>query len=350
MTAICRALLALAVSFNAAQTPSADPNQALKDAFAQGRAALDARQYDAAIAALTKAAELAPKQAVVWSNLGEAYSGLAATKTGAESPALLQKSVDAWGRVVALQPGDASSHNNYALALAKAGRYAEAEKDLIEAATLDHANAFRYYFNFGAILVNLGSEDAAAIAFRMAIGAAPQDPRNAEAYYQNALCLTQRATLGADGTILAPPGTLESFRRYQELAPNGPNASNARRIVALLQGKVETHYRSPAMPDALPDIVTMDGRIWIKKIARQPQPVYPPEALLARVAGVVELHAVVAPDGSIWELTAAPGKGHPFLVPAALDAVKQWVYDPLILNGKRLAVETTIEVNFRINR
>jgi tetratricopeptide (TPR) repeat protein len=62
MTVRC-AILALAIaSLNSAQTPSPDPNQALKEAFAQGRAALDAKQYDQAVAALEKAAALGPGQ------------------------------------------------------------------------------------------------------------------------------------------------------------------------------------------------------------------------------------------------------------------------------------------------
>jgi protein TonB len=38
--------------------------------------------------------------------------------------------------------------------------------------------------------------------------------------------------------------------------------------------------------------------------------------------------------------------GHPFLIPAAIDAVKQWRYKPYMLNGKPMAVATEISVNF----
>ena len=40
--------------------------------------------------------------------------------------------------------------------------------------------------------------------------------------------------------------------------------------------------------------------------------------------------------------------GHPMLVPAAIDAVKQWKYKPYILNGEPVEVDTQITVNFTL--
>jgi periplasmic protein TonB len=42
--------------------------------------------------------------------------------------------------------------------------------------------------------------------------------------------------------------------------------------------------------------------------------------------------------------------GHPLLVPAAMDAVKQWVYQPTLLNGTPVEVVTQVEVNFDLNQ
>jgi protein TonB len=41
--------------------------------------------------------------------------------------------------------------------------------------------------------------------------------------------------------------------------------------------------------------------------------------------------------------------GHPMLVQAALDAVKQWKYRPYLLNGNAVAVETQVTVNFTLS-
>ena len=42
--------------------------------------------------------------------------------------------------------------------------------------------------------------------------------------------------------------------------------------------------------------------------------------------------------------------GHPLLVPAALEAVKQWVYQPTLLNGEPVEVVTEIDVNFTLSQ
>jgi len=76
-------------------------------------------------------------------------------------------------------------------------------------------------------------------------------------------------------------------------------------------------------------------------------PIYPAAAKAARVQGVVHLAAVVGKDGTIQELHALSGPVE--LVDAAMDAVKQWVYKPTLLNGSPVQVETTIDINFTLN-
>lgn len=76
----------------------------------------------------------------------------------------------------------------------------------------------------------------------------------------------------------------------------------------------------------------------------QVQPIYPPLAREARIQGTVVLHAVIGTDGAVQGLELV--SGHPFLAPAALEAVKQWKYRPYLLNGVPAEVQTTINVNF----
>jgi len=77
------------------------------------------------------------------------------------------------------------------------------------------------------------------------------------------------------------------------------------------------------------------------------KPVYPPIAKAARVSGSVVLQATISKDGSIENLRVV--NGHPMLVQAALDAVKQWRYKPYVLNGEPVEVETQITVNFTLS-
>jgi protein TonB len=82
-------------------------------------------------------------------------------------------------------------------------------------------------------------------------------------------------------------------------------------------------------------------------LIRQPRPVYPPEAKAAGISGVVKLSAIIAADGTVANLQVI--SGHPLLVPAALEAVKQWVYQPTLLNGSPVEVKTEISVNFTLS-
>ena len=77
------------------------------------------------------------------------------------------------------------------------------------------------------------------------------------------------------------------------------------------------------------------------------KPTYPTLARSARVQGTVVLQVVIAKDGTIKSINAI--SGHPMLVPAAIDAVKQWRYKPYYLNGKPVEMETTVNVNFTLS-
>ena len=63
---------------------------------------------------------------------------------------------------------------------------------------------------------------------------------------------------------------------------------------------------------------------------------------------VRQLEAVVGIDGHVRELRAKSGS--PFLMKAALDAVRQWIYAPTLLNGKPVEVISPITVTFRLGR
>lgn len=75
-------------------------------------------------------------------------------------------------------------------------------------------------------------------------------------------------------------------------------------------------------------------------------PVYPQMAKIAHVQGDVVLQALISKQGTIENLRAV--SGHPILIQAAMDAVRQWRYKPWVLNGEPVEVETTITVKFHM--
>jgi tetratricopeptide (TPR) repeat protein len=224
------------------QKEQIEKNKALNDAFNEGKGALAAKQWDAAVQAFTKASTMDPKQNVIWGNLADAYVGLAATKTGAEQEAAMSKAAEAFNKAIELKPDDAAYHNNYALALAKMKKFDEAQTELNKAAQLDPPNAGKYYYNLGAVLVNTGQLEPAGQAFKKAIEA---DPNYADAQYQYGVYLISKATTTADGKITPPPGTVEAFKKYLELKPTGPNAEAAKGMLASIEGSVQTQYTNP---------------------------------------------------------------------------------------------------------
>jgi protein TonB len=93
--------------------------------------------------------------------------------------------------------------------------------------------------------------------------------------------------------------------------------------------------------------IRVGGNVQLAKLISQPKPVYPPLAKQARISGIVRFNAIIGIDGRIQNLTLVPG-GHPLLVPAAQEAVKQWIYQPTLLNGEPVEVVTQIDVNFTL--
>ena len=86
------------------------------------------------------------------------------------------------------------------------------------------------------------------------------------------------------------------------------------------------------------------GSVMAARILHQVKPIYPPLARNARISGTVKLTATISKDGTIQNLQLL--SGHPLLVNAALEAVRQWRYQPTLLNNEPVEVLTQIDVNF----
>ncbi len=102
----------------------------------------------------------------------------------------------------------------------------------------------------------------------------------------------------------------------------------------------------PVAKKAPPKRIRVGGNVAKAHLTRQVRPQYPPLARQARIQGTVKLSAVISKDGTIQKLDVL--SGHPLLVPAALDAVRQWRYRPTLLNGEAVEVLTNIDVNFTL--
>ena len=82
-------------------------------------------------------------------------------------------------------------------------------------------------------------------------------------------------------------------------------------------------------------------------MVRQVPPVYPAAARQAGTSGVVRLGVVITKEGRVRDIRVMDGPGHELDI-AAMEAVKQWVYKPTLLNGEPVEVVTMVEVNFAV--
>jgi periplasmic protein TonB len=99
-------------------------------------------------------------------------------------------------------------------------------------------------------------------------------------------------------------------------------------------------------PRVQPQRIRVSSGVAAGRLINKVQPVYPPIAKQARVQGKVILQAQISKQGTIEGLKVV--SGHPMLTQAALDAVSRWRYQPYILNGEPVEVDTQVEVTFTL--
>jgi periplasmic protein TonB len=97
---------------------------------------------------------------------------------------------------------------------------------------------------------------------------------------------------------------------------------------------------------AAPQKLRISSGVAEGNLVNKVEPQYPQMAKIAHVQGDVVLQALISKNGAIENLRAV--SGHPILINAAMDAVKQWKYKPYLLNGEPVEVETTITVRFHM--
>jgi len=166
------------------------------------------------------------------------------------------------------------------------------------------------------------------------------------------------SNLSSEGKIIAPPSVPRNVAPIVESVapppvdvgeigiPGGTGNASSRSAVLDSIGTELTAkvLPPPPVPAARPLRVSyiMEGNL-IHRV----QPEYPPLARQARVQGTVVLRAVISREGKIENLQVL--NGHPLLVQAAMDAVRQWRYRPYYLNNEPVEVETQVTVNFTLS-
>lgn len=111
-------------------------------------------------------------------------------------------------------------------------------------------------------------------------------------------------------------------------------------------------FAKPAAPETLGKQKAMririGGNVEAAKLVTKVQPIYPASAKERGAQGSVLLHAIVSKDGRPLSMQVLNSQIDPELARAAVEAVSQWRYQPTLLNGEPVEIDTTIIVNFSL--
>jgi len=179
-----------------------------------------------------------------------------------------------------------------------------------------------------------------AVGEHLTQGARPDDfpPEGAESWLRETARMradyAQRLLERAESLDPANPRWPEALKRLRAarenaLAPPAPS-------------------QSATMPPGTPQRIRIGGAVQQANLLHSVAPVYPPLARQARIQGVVRFNVIIGNDGHVKNIILI--SGHPLLVPAAQEAVEQWVYRPTLLNGNPVEVATVVDVPFTLPR
>ena len=127
--------------------------------------------------------------------------------------------------------------------------------------------------------------------------------------------------------------------------PGGIPGGQLGGVIGGIIGSTSNVVPKASKPEPVMRVRVSQG-VSVGRLINKVEPVYPQLARNARVQGQVVLTAIISKDGTIQDLRVM--SGHPLLVQAALDAVRQWRYKPFLLNGEPVEVETTVTVDFTL--
>lgn len=146
------------------------------------------------------------------------------------------------------------------------------------------------------------------------------------------------------GRIVTFQASSTSFERMGQMVNMLDCAATFDRHVIALHARRahETHS------DNVSTIVQLDENVTRQMLLHHVRPRYPAMARVARVQGRVVLQVLITCTGDVDAVDLV--SGHPMLAAAAVDAVKQWRYQPYVINGQSFRVRTPVILSFCLDR
>jgi periplasmic protein TonB len=143
-----------------------------------------------------------------------------------------------------------------------------------------------------------------------------------------------------------PAGPIPSgFEGLASGLPGGLGLVPAGLIGSVIEAMPPMLMPPPTPPKRKP--LPIGGKVQEAKLIRKVTPDYPELPRRAHISGAVIMEVVVDEEGNVSEVKVR--QGHPLLVEAAVQAVKQWRYSPTLLNGEPVPVVSTVTIIFSLN-
>ncbi len=218
----------------------------INELIKQADAAINAKKWQEAIPPLQELIAIDPTNWQFYSALGDAQLNLGQYGQAIDA---YEKGVQAAEKTpvdpknpnsdqTKKKAGEARMFTNEGNAFLKSHKENEAIAAYTRAAALD-PNPATAFWNLCATQYNTGQVEGALKACEKAI---ELDPSKADAYFIKGSLLIGDSKVDKDGKVHAPPGTVEAFKKYLELVPNGPHAGEVKQMLEYIGSKIETTY------------------------------------------------------------------------------------------------------------
>ncbi|HVS74921.1 MAG TPA: TonB family protein [Candidatus Acidoferrales bacterium] len=252
-------------------------------------------------------------------------SGLVASAKAAPPPATSEDAAPA------PEPGAASTPGNFANGATQsaAGADAPSRSSAADAAPVPAAVSMQLPAAAEKIERSAAKRDSSAAVNAASTPAAAEQPTKKP--------VLQKPSLAAPIAVRrAAPSSAEAADINLSDLPAVPGGTNPTGIT--LAGESE---RRPSKPE-----LAIGGDVKLVQILSRVPPVYPPLARKGSISGDVVIRVQVEADGSVSSMKVI--SGHALLRQAAMDSLRTWKYQPATLDGKPVAMQTTVTVQFRM--
>jgi tetratricopeptide (TPR) repeat protein len=190
---------------------------------------------------MLKDTQAKPDASILWAQLGQAQVGL---KKYDDAIVTFKKTLELEGAAKAPKPQILGLANSgLGEVYARTGKIQEANDAYDAAAKVNPTQAGFYLKNEAVIFFQTNQPDAQVAAADKAIAV---DPTSPVLYYLKGNGLVQKTTMDPKtNKLVAPPGCMEAYQKYLQLAPDGPYAAEVKGILQGFNQTVDTSYKAP---------------------------------------------------------------------------------------------------------